>query len=406
MTANDRAGATDRLYTRQFFQVFAGVFLFMTGAALQYHFGQYLDYLGHGVDTLGFVLSTSTIGTLLIRFHLGRWIDRFGCRPTWLVGTVLVAIAVGSLQFAERLWLIVLLRTIQTMAFASVMTAVAVFAAQTAPPHRRAESIGTIGLAGFTGMILGPTLGDWIFAGSTDSITPYRVFFSASALCSLAAGSIWAWVRWSAKPTPGDASIGQGPTPTGSPASTVRVVLRHWPGTVLLIGTVFSMVFCLHMSFLERLAEARGFKDIKVFFLLYAPTAMTLRIVLRRMPERFGRRRTLLTGMLLLAGGLLGLLGISSQVQLILPGLVMGAGHALIFPSMVDLAAGCLPADYRGTGTALILGAGDLGMLIGFASLGKLIEEFGFDTALTALAAAVLLVALLFAATRRPREAG
>jgi len=277
-----------------------------------------------------------------------------------------------------------------------------VFAAQIAPPHRRAESLGTIGLAGFLGLVLGPTLGDFIFSGQTTSILPYRVFFSASAVCSLAAGMIMLRVRLASDARAGASagSAASGGTVTG-PAAAFRVILAHWPGMILLVGLCFSMAYCIQMVFLERLAEAQGFQDIKIFFLLYAPTAMTLRVLLRRMPERVGRERTVLIGLVLMAGGILCLTGIQSQYELILPGLLMGAGHSLIFPSMVDLAAGSLPASHRGTGTALILGSGDLGFLIGFATLGEVIDRFGFDVALSGLAGALLLSGILFGITCR-----
>ncbi|MFQ5494368.1 MAG: hypothetical protein ACE5EX_03210, partial [Phycisphaerae bacterium] len=51
----------DRLYTRRFFEVFAAVALFMSGVALQFHFGQYIAYLGHGVDTLGKILGAGMV---------------------------------------------------------------------------------------------------------------------------------------------------------------------------------------------------------------------------------------------------------------------------------------------------------------------------------------------------------
>ena len=87
------------------------------------------------------------------------------------------------------------------------------------------------------------------------------------------------------------------------------------------------MMFCLQVSFLERLAEARGFKDIKVFFLIYGPTAMALRVVFRRVPQLVGRSRTLVGGLVLMTVGLLCLIGVRSQWGLVLPGLLMGAGH-------------------------------------------------------------------------------
>jgi len=194
------------------------------------------------------------------------------------------------------------------------------------------------------------------------------------------------------------------PAPAVLPAggfSQIRVIVRHWPGTVLLVGVVFSMVFCLQSMYLERLAEARGFKDIKVFFLVYAPTAMTLRLLGRRVPERLGRSRALCGGLLLLAVGLFFLRGVQSQGELVLPALLMGAGHCFVFPSMVDLAAERLPPAHRGTGTALVLGAGDLGMLTGFVVLGELIDRFGFDAALTAFAATVVVGTVLFAISSR-----
>jgi hypothetical protein len=92
--------------------------------------------------------------------------------------------------------------------------------------------------------------------------------------------------------------------------------------------------------------------------------------------------------------------------HLVLPGLLMGAGHCFVFPSMVDLAAERLPHEHRGIGTSVILGAGDLGMLIGFAVMGQLIDAFGFDKALVALAGAVFAGTIIFALSRREAAFG
>ena len=406
MTGTAQDFSQHRLYTRQFFQIFVAVGFFMTGVALQFHFGQYVEYLGHGVDTLGWVLSVGMIGTLLIRLHIGRWIDRFGCRPTWLAGTLLFAATVGCVQFATDVWLLVTLRLLSTVAMSAVMTTVPVLAAQIAPPQRRAECIGSIGLAGLLGIVIGPTLGDWIFAGTTDSIVPYRVFFSLSATCSVLAGLVMAHLAVPLSQGLALPGVHAAKPSECGPPSQLRLIARHWPGTVLLVGFVFSMAFCLQMSFLERLAEARGFKDIKIFFLVYGPTAITLRIIFRRLPAQLGRTRTLVGGLFLLAAGLLCLVGIQSQSQLVLPAVLMGAGHCFVFPSMVDLAAERLPTEYRGTGTALILGAGDLGLLVGFVMLGEVVEAFGFDTALAILATAVVIGASVFAMAHRESLVG
>jgi len=387
-----------RLYTRSFFEVFAAAALFMTGVSLQFHFGQYVAFLGYEVGTLGRILSVSMIGTLLIRLFIGQWVDRFGCRPVWLVGAVFSTLAVGSMQFAQQVWLITLLRLVGTMAMAAVMTTVAVFAAQIAPQGRRAESIGTIGLAGFLGMVIGPTLGDLIFSSTTGSVVPYRIFFSASALCSFLAGFLVLFISMPMDHAPSRTS---GHQPFRNIRSQLSLIRRHWPGMILLIGIIFALAFCIQSMYLERLAEARGFKNIKLFFLCYCPTAMILRLVFRRLPQQIGRTRTVLLGLGFMAAGQVLLVGVAAQSGLVLPGILMGAGHCFIFPSMIDLAAERLPSNDRGTGTALILGAGDIGMLIGYGTLGELIDTVGFDLTLKLLAATVLVSAVLLAVARR-----
>lgn len=393
---------TDRLYTLVFFQVFAATGVFMTGVALQFHFGQYVGHLGYGVDTLGRILSLGVIGTLCSRLYVGRWIDRFGCRPMWIIGSLIVAVTVGATQFTTQLWLITLLRAVSAMASAAVMTNVAVFAAQVAPPHRRAESIGTIGLAGFVGMMAGPTLGDWVFAGGGESMMSYHIFFSAGAACSLASAGAMFLIRLPKRPTSDDHQQHNAheTTSTSSP-KRFALMITYWPGVVLLVALGFGVVFGFHSSFLERFAEAQGFEQIKVFFITYCPTAIVLRVVFRRLPQRIGRNRTVVVGLTLLIVGLMMMVGVDSQLGLILPGFFMGAGHCFIFPSMVDLAADTFPSSNRGTATALVLGAGDLGLLVGYLALGALIEVAGFATAIKTIVAVVGVCTFCFVVWRR-----
>ncbi len=415
------------LYTRLFFVVFAAVALFMTGVALRFHMGQYIAFRGYNVDALGWMLAGGAAGALLIRFQMGRWIDRFGCKPNWLAGTLLTSLAVGAMPFARRLWLIATLHVVAQIAVGVTMTTVAVFAAQIAVPRRRAESIGIMGLAGFLGMMVGPTLGDVVFAGDTAAIEPYLLFFGLSAGCSLLAGVVVAATplpsfqvgrlnaAGEAASTGASSGLSQNPLPNVAAApmpelaaverpnavKTLRILRRHWPGAVLLLGAVFGAVFCMQSAFLERLAERAGFRDIKLFFVIYGPTAMMLRILFRRLPERLGRGRTLTLGTLLLAAGLGCLLGIGGAWQLVPAALLMGAGHCFVFPSLVDLAASRLPPEHRGLGTSLILGSADLGMLIGFGSLGMVIDRFGFNAAIGLLIAGLLIGAANFERARR-----
>ena len=401
------------LHTPLFFRVFAAVMLYMTGVSLQFHIGHYFAHLGHDVDLLGRVLAVGAAGVLLVRFQLGRWIDTAGCRRIWLVCMVTTALAVGLMQFTTSVAGLVALRLMWNVSQAAVMTTFSVFAGLIAPPHRRAESLGTMGLSGFVGMTIGPTLGDVIFATLGGGATAFHVFFTASALCSLAAATV---VFFAVRLPDGlEAQRAQrvrematpAPIKVDSPAHDRREPLigllwRYLPASILPIAIAFHMTFCLQMSFLERLAAERGFDNIKLFFLTYAPTAIVLRIAMRRLPEQIGRRSTVLLGAGLFLAGLMFLLGVQREVGLILPGILMGAGHCFIFPSMIDLCASAYPREHRGLGTSLVLGAGDVGILLGFAILGGTIAAVGYDWTIVGLGGVLVLASLPLLRRRRP----
>lgn len=380
-----------RLYTPSFFLLFAVVFCFICGFSLQFHFGQYVAFLGGNESQLGWVLGLGVIGSLCTRPIVGVLIDRFGPKPGLLVGALLGMGAAVSYPWTRHLTVICLLRVLSMMALALFTTAGAVLAARIAPPRRRAESLGTIGIGGFLGMIVGPTLGDVIFSRGTADPAIYHVFFGVSGGAFLAVALLASMLRVS----------GAEERRAASPALLLRVVVGHWPGMILLIGMVFTLSQTFHFAFLERMAEKRGFENIKVFFLAYCPTAIVLRFVFRRLPETFGRRRTCIMGMLLYGAGIAALATAYSQRGLILPAMIMGAGHCFIFPSMVDIAAEKLPREYRGLGTSLIFGAGDVGLLVGNIVWGQLIAARGYNTALVFVAGVGVAAAIIYAWSQR-----
>lgn len=381
-----------RLYTRRFFQLFAAVILHMTGVAMQFHFGKYTAALGHDEDTLGWVMGIGMVGTLLARPRIGGWVDQLGTRPVLLAGTFIAGLAAVGYRLTANLVALAALRIAATLANAMFFTAVAAYTAHVAPARRRAESLGTIGMAGFMGMILGPAIGDWIFAHPSGEVSPFTWFFLTAASAHWAAAGMLITLEQ----PPFEALTAQGAK--GAPREPFFRTLRtYWPGVILLVGATFTLAQTIPFLFLERFAQSRDILNIRNFYFGYAPTAIALRIIGRRVPERFGRRRTLVMGLLLLSGGLLLLHRVQSEPQLLLPAIVMGAGHCFIYPSLIDLAAGKLPPSQRGLGTSIILGAGDLGSLAGFIFCGHLITAAGFVFTFRAVAAWTLLTLAVFA---------
>ncbi len=378
-----------RLYTRQFFQLFAAVILHMTGVSLQFHFGKYIAQLGGQEDVLGWIMGIGMAGSLLVRPRIGSWVDQLGTRPVLLAGTITAGAAALGCRLTSDLTSLAVLRIVFTLANAMFFTAVAARAAQLATPRRRAESLGTIGMGGFAGIILGPALGDWIFAHQIPDVSPFTVFFLAAAAAHWGAAGLVMTLR---RP---QVEVDADPDTTRRP---LFCVLRtYWPGTILLVGATFALAQTIPFLWLERFAKAQGLDYIRNFYFGYAPAAIALRLIGRRVPELFGRRRTLVMGLVLMSCGFLLLKAVRTELGLFLPAIVMGSGHCFIYPSLIDLGAAKLPPAQRGLGTSIILGSMDLGFLTGFICWGQLITHMGFAFTFEVVTGWMLLVAAVYA---------
>lgn len=355
---------------------------------MAYHFGEYAAFLGYSKADLGWIMAIGSCGSLILRPFAGGWIDRVGCRFAF-VGSALPAAAANLLlPFATSFAAISALRVLIAAANATYLATVAVYASHAAPPERRAESLGTVGIGGFVGMWIGPAIGDAIFR---DGPTPQamRTFFVSIAVVTALAGIAVLNLRL---------PRGNGRVPA---SAFFRLARTSWPGTIVLVSVVFTAMLTIHITFLERFAHDRGFDDIRYFFYVYAPTAIGIRIVFRRAPQVIGRRRICVVGMGVLGVGTLLLIPVRTEWHLIFPALLTAIGHALVFPSMVDLTAQAFPPEHRGVGTSLALGAGDIGFIIGGVAWGHLIEKRGFVPVFVIGAAASWLTALLYAWRRR-----
>ena len=80
--------------------------------------------------------------------------------------------------------------------------------------------------------------------------------------------------------------------------------------------------------------------------------------------------------------------------QFIVPSIVCGFGHALLFPAIVSLGSGTFPKQFRGAGTAIILGFTDFGSLVFAPVLGRIGDRFGFPAMYGVSAAVALAMAV------------
>ncbi len=381
---------SEQLYGRPFFIFFIALLCYMGGSSMLVHLRKYLTTAGGSVSTISWVFGIGMVGSIVTRPYVGTSIDRFGCSRILKMATLLGTLSIVGFLISSNLWLICSLRVIFQLSQATFLAAGAVAAARIAPKGRSAECLAMLGLGGLLGLMTGPMIGDLIFSIYAESDGRFLVFFLTAATMMLVSLMFVSCVK----------------VPEITQADRHRhnffaVVMRHKPGPIVIMAFCLAMAQTIPVMFIEGFAHTRNLDGVTMFFLAYSPTAIILRVLLRRLPAYIGRRRTLLLGMTAYPIGMFLLTRVQGTSGLILPAIVMGFGHCFTYPFLVDLAAESMPPQHRGVATALILGVLDFGFLSGFISIGMLTKWHGFDVSLRIVAATVMTGVAAYAWTQR-----
>ncbi len=384
-----------RLYDRSFAIIFLSQVFFVLSNTLMAHYARWIGWLGGDVRQVGWIMGAGSVAGLVLRPWLGQWINRLGARRVWVLGLGVFSIGtLGNLLIDNLGWEIYVLRTCLVLGTAFVFASSLTYISQSSPIDRRTEAIGVLGAAGFLGMLAGPFLGDMILGEGARTRRDFTVLFiTATAVLPLSAIFLF-FLR---SPPVKDRSA-----PTRF-RDFARTVTEYWPGTILLVNMVFGVCMAIPFGFLANYIDVAqvsipGMSPIGVFFLGYAGWGLFVRVSLRRVPDRVGRRRVLLLGMVLMALGMYSfvLIDPARGWWLLMPGVICGNGHALMFHTMTSLALEPFPAGVRGTGSALVLMMLDVGMIAGAPVLGQIARTFGYDWLFITVGNACLVVAAIY----------
>jgi MFS family permease len=390
----------ERVYTPQFWLAYLANLLLVCANSLTFRFADYVEFLGGNKTLTGQLFQAGMLAAITFRLMLGRAMDRYGTRRIWLASSGLFLAGVGTYLCVGRLsvffWLA---RVLHQVGLAGMFSCSIVHIQDRVPHHRRTEVIGSLGSSGFVGTILGTSLGDLVFWLFPQGNAPFLVIFLGSLL--LGTVHVAVVLRLTRR------DLHQPPEVSSAPWV---LLWRHWPGSVALVSLAMGTSFAVTTLFLTRYAGHLALRGIGMFFLPYSLTAFGCRWMIRDWGTTFGRHKMILWGLAGLTVGQLLFLPVKSDLWFILPGMVCGFGHALLFPAVVSLGAGKFPIEYRGTGTTLVLGFQEIGMALSAPLLGMIVDHgqvpgasaragfVGMFLAASATAAAAGIVYLLTAA--------
>ena len=373
---------TDRIVTVPFVLTFvASFFVFLAIGMLLPVLPLYArGPLGVGDIGVGLAVGMSSPMALVAQPFAGRIGDRRGRRLLIVSGSLVMAIAIAGYTLTDTLATLIVLRLATGVGEALVFVGTGTIVADLAPVDRRGEALSIYTIGFWSGLALGPVIGEALLGN--DRFDLVWLVAAGSAVIAALVGLLLPETR----PVTDEPSSGKLLHPAA-----------FGPGLVL-VSAVLG--FAGYYTFLALYARELGLDGVGPLFLLLAVIIVGIRIIGRRLPDRLGPKRAASLALVLLASGLV-VIGLwNTQVGLVAGTVVFAVGQALAFPSLMTLAvAGAPPAD-RSSVVGTFTAFADVGFAVGAVSLGAVADAAGYSGVFLAAAAASL--AGLFVLARMP----
>ncbi len=398
--------ATQATFGRAFWMAWAANFTLVAAISLLARYADFVRFYQsqHSEWWLGWIVGVGMIGSIVVRLAQGQAIDRMGPGRIWVACGLL-----ATLSLLGHLWvtavdgpMVFLLRVGLYSGAAGMFGACTAFIALRADEGRLAEMVGTLGTSGFVGMMLGPVLGDLIFATSAISVVHIQMMFLMAAGLVLLA-TMFGWLATQGTPRPRAAIHRAMPL--------AWLLRRYFPGSILLVGLMQGIVLVIPQVFLAEYVYHLKLTSISSFFLTYATVALVTRILIRSFAARYGIPAMALIGRCSAARCCVLMIPVAAAWQLVPPAFFLGVAHAFLFPAHVAGGSAAFPDRHRGVATSLMLMTMDVGILIGGPLLGvtifasRLAGWPPFASAYVLLAAMCLGVATVYGLTAHWRLA-
>jgi MFS family permease len=378
------------IFSGPFARVTTANFFFFLNFASFFLLPLFVKAHGGSEATVGLVMGTGGLAALLVLPFIGMWIDRFGRRRFFVIGTIGLTLGSASFVFIDDIGpAMFVLRIVQGCSFAAAFTASTTLAVEFSPAGRRAEALGVFGVSTLLTHALAPTIGEEIIQRAG-----FHTLFLTAAACSVVPLVFIAGVpERSGGTIPATAVAPRGRTPS-----------THWAiaAVMILSGMGFGSV----MTFVPTFVRAAGLGRVGFFFGAYTATAIGVRLVGAGLSDSLGRRAIIIPALVALSLSILVLSQARTLSILIAAGALFGVAQGLSYPTLHAFLVDTSPLGQLGRAQALFNGSFNLGVMSSAFLFGQVADYFGQRPMFALAAIMPLLASAVFAAfTANPTPA-
>ncbi|MGH2357753.1 MAG: MFS transporter [Candidatus Limnocylindria bacterium] len=304
------------LFTRPFVALGIAELAYFTGAGLEIPILPLFASgpLGANEIGVGVAFGAFSVTALILRPIAGRTADRRGRRPLLIGGALLFATATAAHAIAPNLAVLVGLRLVLGIAEAFFFVAGFAMLADLAPKERAGEALSFNSLALYTGIAIGPSIGEWLL--DTGGFT---VAWLGGAGLALLAGLIAITIpeRWV-------------PAPVEEPMPPLIHRGAIGPSLGLLTAVAGMAGF---FAFVRLYAPKVGLDGAGLVLLVFGFTVVGCRIAFAKLPDRVAPFRLASAALGLVAVGLLVTSVVQNAAGLVGGSAVMAVGIAFVTPA-------------------------------------------------------------------------
>jgi MFS family permease len=359
----------DRLFTRTFALACAMQLTGSLAGGLFILFPLFVRSLGGSEFLIGVYAGLGATAAVAVRWPVGRLLDRLGRKRIMAAASVLHATTSIGYTMIDHLGVAsAVLVSIGAAAGGMMFTSFVTYASDIIPVTRRAQGFAWFGIWGMITNGLGPLLGEWL-----QRRYGFSAYFLTSATCALSAAVIIQFLPER------HATHAAAPVQT---ATSARLPGTFW--FLMLTTFLFGAAECSVFTFLAPFVVKVRHSTVGQVFMIYACTAVVVRVFTSHLPDRIGRTRVLAASFAVYAAAILLIPHLDGPFAWLVIGVLGGTGHGYAFPILSALVIDQAGAA-RGRAVSWFTAMFDLGHMLSNPTLGALAEWQGYTVMYTAV---------------------
>lgn len=383
----------------------------------------FLDLVGFGIFiTLStylarhFQATEFQIGLLMASYSLmqfvfaplwGRLSDKFGRRPILLLSLIGGSLSYLGIAFSDTLIMMFVCRSLAGTFAANISTAHAAIADVT-DKKNRTNAMGLIGAAFGLGFIVGPSLGSLFgYIGQRlGDQAPFGIFFPAlMAFVVTSLNLVWAY--FALPETKGMREDDTTEEVSLQPTKTSALVI-YLIGVFFLANLAMPLMEVMLFPFVK---DRFGWGQVQSgigFAVVGLVMAFTQGVLVRRMMPRWGERKMLVWGMILMGASFYMIAGAHTVEFLAVAMLVLAIGNGFVRPSLLGVVSVLSKETQQGQIMGFSQSAASMGRILGPVLGGWLYTNQGMTSPFIAAGVVTTFgfVAVLFKYTQLPDQKG